>query len=247
MLQYFKSVKRRGPDFPSDSSVVVKKQVTESIMPADAPRRRRSKKRPFKSTMSSRVKGPIIQRGPELKVVDTSIANADITTTASITLVNGVAEGGSVNQRDGRMVKFKSVQFRCLLQRLLNQENRDAVRIALVWDNCPNGVIATAAQMGFASIFEFPEVTTKQRFTYLFNRVYTPGMFVLASQAVSPDSIAIDEYLRLGLVTQYQSGSNGIADIQNGALYFCVIGANVTTEGSRLDGNSTLRVTYVDV
>lgn len=122
----------------------------------------------------------------EVKCCDVNATQNLLSTTAVVTLLNGIAEGSSFFNRIGRRITMKSI---CVEGHIVNSgvESGDAldyIRILLVYDRQPNGAVPSLADVitnvnqagtGETNPFGFPNYTNLDRFRIL--RDYRLGMF----------------------------------------------------------------------
>lgn len=194
-----------------------------------------------------RVKGAIRKhKGGELKFVDIASANyAPVAASGTVTLLNGIAETDDYTGRDGRQARMKSVHIRGYSRRADATTDDNLCRVLLVWDNAPNGTIATVAQIMTAdSAVSFPLVDNQNRFTIL--RDWQKAFAAVFTDLVgSPTVGEIDEYVKLDSITQFNGTGATIASIQNGALYMVILGTAAADAQNML--TLATRVRFEDV
>lgn len=202
-----------------------------------------SRPRKFKS----RVRGAIKPHGPELKYVDTAAATYVADTTGTVTMLNGIAVGDDNTTRDGRQVTIKSVQLHGSIYPTDNTTTASKCRVALVWDNAPNGALATVANIfGAAQGVAFPLIDNANRFTVLVDRTFTIGLIDnTATNAVSHGNCAqdVEIYRKMNNITQYNGTGATIASIQNGALLLVTMGSNAAATSATLLAGTRVRFT----
>lgn len=188
-----------------------------------------------------RIKGAIVGR-KELNYVDTAITNkAFATGGGTVTLVNGIAEGDDNTDRNGRQVSIKSFQFHGVAASPTAHAGQMG-RALLVWDNAPNGVVATIANIFTSDDGNaFPLVNNEKRFTILADIPLTFGTSVsTATQAISDQNTQVlNFYRKINSNVEFNGTGATIASIQNGALYLCTIGTGANT--CNLNGLSRVR------
>lgn len=194
-----------------------------------------------------RIKGAI-RKTNELKFVDTASALYGVNTTGSVTALNLLAVGDDYNTRDGRQVTIKSVQLHGMVFPEDNTTSTIKGRVMLVWDNAPNGVLATIAQiLTTADGVAFPLIDNAQRFTILVDRTYAVGKVdntATMAFASSPNTFDVEIYKKLDCVTQYSGTTAAIGSIQNGALLLVTIGSGAAGAAATL--NAATRVRFTD-
>ena len=148
-------------------------------------------------------------------------------TTGSVTLLATIAQGNTVNQREGKSAQLTSVRIRG------NQRAGSTTTIAdgaqyLVWDRQPNKALAAVADvLTSATSNAFPNRENAQRFVILKNfRCSFAGN--TATPAAGTEIIDIDEYVKLPreCVTSYTTADTTgvIGDIISGALLWVSVG-----------------------
>jgi len=194
------------------------------------------------------------QGGMELNFVDTAVvqsAGVGITN-AYLVLLNGTVPGSNNNQRIGRRIDMKSIEFRMLVSNM-ELALMNGVRFAIVLDKQANGaacLITDIWQSGDPTSLR--NISNKARFTVLWdstlmtmigNDAQSGGV---SAQMTTTSKIPFQFYKKIGINTQYNSGSAGtIGDIQTNALYFVAMcdctEANKGTESIVIDGDFRIR------
>lgn len=208
-----------------------------------------------------------VSRSLEKKGVDVPISQAGIlatyTTNGQIVLVNGLIPGTAMQQRDGRKVMLKSVRIKTIVQNqstgtgATDNMNSNVVRVALIWDSQPGGVMPTWAQIfgdldnAGATANDFysdREFTGMKRFQILRDKyiVLNPGSRGVVAAGVAETDALYDDFVKIGRETLYNAGVAGtIADIQSGALYFGYR-AREDSANTVCNINGNIRLRYVD-
>lgn len=88
-------------------------------------------------------------RGPyrELKYVDVNTASSNVpfmTANPAAVLLNGIASGSDINQRDGRKVELHSIQLK---GRFFHAGVQQVIRVMVVYDKHTRGLISNAADI----------------------------------------------------------------------------------------------------
>lgn len=208
---------------------------------------------------------------PELKCVDVNGAGAGVTasllsTTATVTLLNGLATGAAYFQRVGRSVSLKSLHLRgCILPSGLDGVTGEFIRISLVYDRQPNGALPAyadifqtvdAAGNGSNAVFDFTNLNNSERFLILadipvqFSSTEITGAAHIASASEMQNqmqSLLIDKYISLdGLPTNYKLDTAVIGAISSGAIYLVTMGsAAAANAGTAFNWSNRIR--YSDV
>lgn len=194
-----------------------------------------------------------LQRAPgmsrETGFVDVASTNYALDTSGSVTLLNTIAQGASVNQRVGKKVLLKALQFRGNLGNNSTATVND-IAFMIVYDKRPTGALPTITDiLASASVNAMNNDANAGRFT-----IIKRWDDILLGNATAPanytDSMykACDYYLPLkGLPTVYKAaGTGAIGDIEEGALYLVTIGVSAPgTAAAALQGGFRLR--FLDV
>lgn len=184
----------------------------------------------------------------EQKSVDIA-TNTGLSTTAAYVLLNGLAPGDGLQNRQGRKVVMKSVRVRG--QFYINQQGTapsfDWLRVALVYDRQPNGGLPTLYSDIFAQTdvsgsttsdaLSLPNISNVDRFLIL--KVFEMGVpAALGAANATPQSQwpAVQDYRqatsfkffkKLNLDVRFnQNTSGGVGDITTGSLFLVFIGMN---------------------
>lgn len=184
----------------------------------------------------------------EKKVVDTAQATYACDTTGSVTFVNGATGGSAFTERIGRRYTNVAVQVRGLLRKEDDTSGPNLCRILLVYDSQPNGVIATIAQIfNAATSTSMLNLDNRERFRVIADRQYTVGeVNTTATQtfATAPGSHSVNIYRRINLETTCDGTTNGIGDVNTGAIYLVTLGNNAAGAGASFIAN--VRVRFID-
>lgn len=154
----------------------------------------------------------------ELKDITNNFTPANLfvggTTTASLQLCNGIAQGTTANSRLGRRIIMKSFMVRIVLAKAPTQTQESPVRIMLVYDQQTNGTTCVATDvLQTDSIFGLTNLNNSNRFKILFDKHFKMG-------SVSDTSINYHKYWKCNLPVQFNAGSAGtVGDIQTGSVY----------------------------
>jgi len=139
------------------------------------------------------------------------------TTTMNITLLNGLSKGDDLNDRDGRLVRWKSVWIKQCMT--INPATINTfVRILVIIDKQPNATLLTVGEILSASTVESQRsLDSRKRLIFLKDQVY-----VLTQD--SGTAIFDNWYKDIDMKTVYDASDNGdISDIETNALYLCTI------------------------
>ena len=202
-----------------------------------------------KSFAKARVKGPVTG-SKELNYVDTSLSTTITANGTGVIHLNGIQEGDDNTERNGRKAMMKSVEIDYLFDYAASASNiARAARFALVWDNAPNGTLASYADI-FASSTDAtakPLVNNQARFTILRDiPIHCPPVNFTAgviTDASAGNNMRIKFYKKLNQGTSFNGTGATIASVQNGAL-LAVWGGGITTT---LVPSGTSRVRFTDM
>jgi len=151
-----------------------------------------------------------------------------------LALVNPIARGDDINERTGRQVIMKSVEFRADVQVDAAGVDQTA-RVLLVYDKQTNASALTAAQVFHGAEaahrpFQMRNLENRSRFTCLMDKTV-----VLNAAGESGSKRSIKFYRKLNLPVTFNNGDGaGVADIVTGSLYIIATGTEAAgaTDGS---------------
>lgn len=176
-------------------------------------------------------------------LVNTEYKNKEVgtsatpSTTGTLTLLNGLAEGDDYNNRDGRSVRFKSLQI-SLATVLHASATTTRIRWAIVLDRDASNTVNSASIYSneYAS---FRNLDNRRRFTFL-----KEGYFTMALYNGAPTPKIIDYYKKIDIHTIYDDSNNGdITDIRTNALYLYTWSDQATNTPTV---GITTRLRYID-
>jgi len=185
--------------------------------------------------------------GQELNFVDTSLDNANVSTTAQVALLNGMAQGTTASTRIGRRINMKSVELRLRMNTQATTSST-TVRYALVYDKQANAVAPAFTDIyDSATPTALRNISNKARFWVLYDSglVNLSGASGGTSQTDSTRQ-SLECYKKINLPVQYNAGVAGtVGDIQTGALYWVAIG-DVASGTASAVSVGTARIRYSD-
>jgi len=151
-------------------------------------------------------------------VVDQTIA-VDVAT--GVYLLNGIARGDEINQRNGREVIMRSIQFQYTTRATTATGLAQQHRIMLVYDRQTNATPLTAAQvLTSASTLAPRNLENRKRFKILYDRT-----FAINPSTESDSEISRRFYRRLRHPITFNGNNAGtVGDITTGSLYLVVVG-----------------------
>lgn len=187
--------------------------------------------------------------GAENNFVDLAQANYANDTTGSITLVNTVAQGASVNQRIGKKFWMKSIQLRGAINvnaaGVLNN-----VANLLVYDKRPTGALPVITDiLNTVSSASFNNDANSGRFRIIrrWDKVLAGGSTLATTPLLDSGYKNFDYYVKLNLPTVNKAaGTGAIGDIEEGALYFVTVG-NVAAGTAAANTSAGFRMRFKDL
>ena len=189
-------------------------------------------------------------RRGEIKYYTSGVFGNDMSTAENCVLLNGIAVGSGVGQRNGRQITLRSFEMKSVFWQTTAGAAQQPSRtdIYLVYDRQPNGALAATTDiLDSATSLAFPKMEAKPRFEVLLHRVVTLGSFdntTLQKSYGVRDGCCVDCYKSLGgKIVQYKSDNALIADIATGALLLLCVGYHDTYTNSAY---INCRVTYLD-
>lgn len=208
-------------------------------------------KQAFTSSRTARLSGRVMSK--ETGYVDLAAATYGLDTTGSVTLLNTVAQGASVNQRVGKKIVLKGLQCR---GNMLNNNTATGNDIAfmIVYDKRPTGALPTITDiLATATSFSMNNDANAGRFRILkrHDDVLIGNLSLtgaVANAVTEATQKSADWYLDLkGIPTTYKAAATGaIADIEEGALYLVTIG-NVATGTAAASLSAGFRLRFLDI
>ena len=177
-----------------------------------------------------------LSRIAEQKFVDKQTTGF-ITSTGTVTLINGIGTGTDQFNRIGKSVYLKTVT---LTSTLLNantgtSEPAHFIRLLLVRDNAPNGA-ATPVLADFlreidnaggatTTALSMQNTNNRKRFTFLIDKLITIPPWNLGNtnpgnSATAPLDMNFKRVLKINKRMQFSGTGTAIADIQTNAMYW---------------------------
>ncbi len=158
----------------------------------------------------------------ENKYLDT-VGSMSISTTASLVLLNGMAQGNTASTRLGDTVKFNFIQTNITVT-INAAATASVLRIFLVRDEQSNG--SAFAYTSYAATNNNPVTLTN--FTQE-QRFFTYVDELICVDSAGPQVLSFRTSKNLGFHTNYGFGNAGtVADISNNSLYFVMISSEAT-------------------
>lgn len=200
-----------------------------------------------------------IQQSGELKSMDTS-GTVQMNSTPVLTLLNGLVQGVETYQRVGKKIKADSMHIRWNLFPTgnVNSGTDEVQRMVLFWDNSPNGVAPTMAQL-LKSTDNGGTVTTtaysganmdySDRFTILrdwFWSIPLSAVFADSTGSIDRESASGVYFTKLNKETKFLLTSGGISGIGTGALYLLTTSSHASSFNA-FAVNVHCRLRYTDI
>ncbi len=168
----------------------------------------------------SRLKGLI---NTEFKTVDTSSATA-VSASGTVQLLNATIAGDDFDNRDGRVIRCKSIQYAINIIMEPATAVNTTTRVMLVIDKQPNGVLMTVGELltSGASNLDFRNLDNRKRFIILSDKIV-----MQSNTANTLDRLEL--YKQIDMKTIYDDSNAGtIADIESNALFLVMISSEAT-------------------
>lgn len=219
--------------------------------------RQRKGKRTMRTTVNSIVKRALASAGAapqrrmgamnkEIGYVDIASANYALDTTGSVTLLNAVAQGASINQRVGKRWRMTSLQFRGYVNANATATIND-VSFMIVYDKRPTGSLPAITDIlnAASATAQNKDDNVPSRFLIL-KRVHTQLIGNSTTPATGLEIQDMDFYMPVRLpVVNKAVGTGAIGDIEEGALYLVTVGVNAAGAfAATMTG--TFRLRFID-
>lgn len=152
---------------------------------------------------------------PEKKAIDNSETET-VTTANQVNLLNGLAKGDDINNRQGRKVTMKSLKLRIMAFSVAATTAPGFIRWIVVYDKQANGTTVTGANV-FTSddALNMNNLNNRDRFVTI-----ATDTFPLSIPSGGPASYVCDRYVKLDLPVIFNAGNAGTeADIATGSLW----------------------------
>lgn len=148
-------------------------------------------------------------------------------------MLNGIARGDEISERNGREVTMRSVELKVQSYVTAGTGIDQVQRHLLVYDRQTNGTALTIAQvLNSVSTVAMKSLENRRRFKIMMDRT------VVLNASAEPGSMNYYKYYRkLCHPVTFNSGDAGtVADITTGSLYFITLGSSApgATAGSTI-------------
>ncbi len=164
-------------------------------------------------------------------------ASQTINNVAKITLLNGLSKGDDFDDRDGRVVRVKSIQI-SLIYEMSTVATFTQMRIMVVLDKQPNEMTLVINDLLDSSALQsFRNLDNRKRFVILRNEIVS--MSISGAQGGY-----FEYYKKFNLKTIYDDSDVGdIADISTNAIYLILLSNEPTNLPTVI---RSTRVRYID-
>lgn len=185
------------------------------------------------------------RRMNEKKTIDIDSTSSNITSTAAVTLISGVATGTDFTDRIGRKIILNSLYVRAYLRPEDDGCANNTVRLAIVYDMQTNG-----AAPAYTDIFKQATTTAqlnlnnRDRFKILYDKLFALGAVqTTATQAFSNghNQFSFKKYIKLRHEMIFSGTTAAVGSIQTGAMWIVWLGENAAGNGATLGWTSRIR------
>lgn len=207
---------------------------------------------------------PLARRGYRLNTIEKKVFDtqmyADISNTGTFYSLCLPVPGAAMNQRIGRKLTIKSVQFKGIIQLELSSSPSGSVtaeanhlRMILLYDKQPNGAAPALADVltGGQTVNDLFNIDNRDRFSIIKDKVWSfdPMIFdnTNFSHAWNRTTAYCKMYKKLNLETVFNAGTAGtVADINSGNLVVLWLCNTVAGTDKNVDIYVNSRVRYID-
>lgn len=184
----------------------------------------------------------------EKKVIDVDPGNLNVTTTGTVTLINGVATGTDFTDRVGRKIIMRSVYVRGIIFPDDFSTLNSLARIMLVYDMQANGAAPAITDiLKSATSVSQLNLNNRDRFRVLMDKQWVLGAIdntATQSVAGSPTVHALKKFTRLNHEVLFNGTGATVASIATGALYLVTVGTQAA--GAAATTTISTRVRFED-
>lgn len=171
---------------------------------------------------------------PELKAIDVDPTTTTITSTGTLVLLNGAAQGTDFTNRIGRKIKMTSLFIRAFIYPEDDITLESLLRVSIVYDSDANGAAPAITDiLKSASPIALMNLNNRDRFEVLMDKQYMIGKTNnTATQALTNGNNLFDfkEYITLDHDTIFGGTGATIADIKTGSIYLMMISSTAGTD-----------------
>jgi len=184
----------------------------------------------------------------EKKVIDVDATTTNVSTTPSLTLLNGVAVGTDFTDRIGRKVIMKSCFFRAFLYPVDDTTQNDILRCIIVYDNQTNGAAPIITDIfKQSSPLSQLNLNNRDRFKILYDKEFPIGKVDTTTDAAFSNGknvYVFKKYLKLNHEVIFGGTAATVASIQTGSIYLMFVTANTAAASANVLW--TNRIRFVD-
>jgi len=168
-----------------------------------------------------------------MKAKETTSTNTAFASAGAIVLLNGIAQGSDINERDGRIVHLQTLKSQLFFD-VSALGDPSGYIIYWIWDTTPNGAAPAVTDIfKTASFFTVPRQDQAWRFKVLKKQMYNPLFKTETITVVDNVTKYVEVNINLkGKKCSYINTSSAIADIGQGALYMVTFGGNANARYS---------------
>lgn len=190
-----------------------------------------------------------IKKGIETKektATATACTTAIDDTWSNIPLVYGIAQGDTSEQRDGNMIRVKSMAFRFKMELNAAETSNSATRVVIFIDSRPkhtqvteDEVFSTTDILGF---YETEALDNKGRFKFIYDKTFHWGG---DPQVNTRPLMKVGKfYYNIPFEQLYTGSGATIAAIDKNAVYICACSSNASHTGTV---TTQYKVKYTDI
>lgn len=190
---------------------------------------------------------------PEVKVIDTDITDATMSTSLEANPISLVATGDDDSSRDGDTILVKNIYIRGVLHSA-NTADGNLVRCILVQDYEQDGnasVFTTTDFLQADNLESFYQSDTNhRRFKVLYDKVHYVAPYILdtvngVGAASTPSKKMVQIKVRLNKKIYFNGTAATQASAGRGKIYWCTLMDDISGGGS-VSFNGNARVTFQD-
>lgn len=195
-------------------------------------------------------KRPPIQRSLEMKYSDQGIS-AGITATSAGTCLSQIAEGSDNNNRIGRKITIRSVQYNLQIAASITDlsgsatENADTIRVVCVWDKQSNGTTpayvdvysSTGVSTGAQQPFNLRFLDNIERFQVL-------GSDLVNINSNGANAVNVQRYIKCNIPVRFTGTAGAVANIITGGIWLFYVDMNTGATYATISGFT--RVSFAD-
>lgn len=161
-----------------------------------------------------------------------------LSSTYAIQLINGLSQGAGDFTRVGNEVYNTTLYAKIGVS---FPDSTNYVRIMIVWDRQPNGLLPVAADLltyPASPVYSFLNPDSKARFRVMYDKLLCGG-------TNSPGAITINKKFKLCKSTLYKGITDTIASVNSGALYLITMNDSGVAPNPQVD--YMFRMCYRDI